>query len=108
MVERRRHPRFAVRVPVEVHPEGSDNPLYCTTSDLSVSGCYIESMYPFPVGTNLDPKLQICDTLVAVGKIMTCYPQVGNGIEFVRMLPEDREQLCRFLESVERELAEKT
>lgn len=108
MVERRTHPRFAVRVPVEVHAEGSDAPLRCITSDISVSGCYIESMYPFPVGTSLDLKLQISETLLAAGKVVTCYPQVGNGIEFVRMLPEDREQLCKFIESVEEELAEKT
>jgi hypothetical protein len=106
MVERRTHPRFVVPVPVEVHAEGSDTPLRCTTSDLSVSGCYIESMYPFPVGTSLDLKLQISDIVLAVGKVVTCYPQVGNGIEFVRMLPEDRELLRQFVESIEKELAE--
>jgi c-di-GMP-binding flagellar brake protein YcgR len=107
MVERRTHPRFSVRVPVEVHAESSDAPLHCTTSDISLGGCYIESMYPLPTGTSLDLKLQISDTLVVAGKVVTCYPQVGNGIEFVRMLPEDREQLRKFLESVEKELAEK-
>ncbi len=107
MVERRAHPRFAVQVPVEVHAEGAVAPVHCTTSDISLDGCYIESMYPFPVGSSLDLKLQIGDILLAVGKIVTCYPQVGNGIEFVRMLPEDREQLRRYLESVEKELAEK-
>lgn len=106
MVERRAHPRFSARVPVEVHSEGNDTPLYSTTSDISLGGCYIESMYPLPVGASLDLKLQISDTLLAAGKVVTSHPQVGNGIEFTRMLPEDREQLGEFLESVENELAE--
>jgi hypothetical protein len=38
---------------------------------------------------------------------VTCHPQVGNGIEFVRMLPEDREQLSKFVEAALQELAEK-
>lgn len=108
MVERRTYPRFAARVPVEVHAGGNDTPLYCTTSDISLGGCYIESMYPLPVGTSLDLKLQISDTLLAAGKVVTSHPQVGNGIEFTRMLRDDREQLRKFLESVENEPAEKT
>ncbi len=30
--------------------------------------------------------------------VVTCDPQVGNGIRFIRMLPEDREALKAFLE----------
>ena len=53
-------------------------------------------------------KLQVSEILLAMGKVVTCYPQVGNGIQFIRMLPDDREQLRQFIETVEKELAEKT
>jgi len=53
MIERRKHPRFKINVPVEIHSENSNAPLHCATSDLSLDGCYIESMYPFPAGTRL-------------------------------------------------------
>ena len=100
MIERREHPRFKVSVPVEVHAEGATAPLHCATSDLSLGGCYIESMYPFPAGTCLDLKLDAGDTILATAKVVTCDPQFGNGIQFLRMLPEDRAALIKFLDSV--------
>jgi len=107
--ERRKHPRFKVSVPVEAHAPLSDAPLRCATSDISLDGCYIESMYTYPVGTPLDLKLYVNDdTLLIVAKVVTCYPQVGNGIEFEKILPEDREQLRAFLDDVaKKQLAEK-
>jgi hypothetical protein len=98
--ERRKHPRFTASLPVEVHCEGSDTPLRCTTSDISLGGCYIESLYPFPVGTILDLKLQLEGTLLIQAKVVTCYPQVGNGIQFVKILREDLEELSAFLDSL--------
>jgi len=95
--ERRRHPRFKVSVPVEIYAEGSDTPIHFATSDLSLDGCYIESMYPFPIGTSLDLKLQLSDTVLIAAKAVTSDPQFGNGLEFLRMLPEDHEALAAFL-----------
>ena len=100
MVERRKNPRFKVSVPVEIHSEASTAPLRCATSDLSLDGCYVESMYPFPAGTCLDLKLEADGTLIISAKVVTCDPQFGNGIQFLRMLPEDRAALMKFLEAV--------
>jgi len=100
-VERRTCPRFKVSVPVELYPEGTDTPIRCSTSDLSLGGCYVESIFPFPAGTRLEIKLQLEDTLLIMGRAVTSDPQVGNGIHFDRMLPEDLEQLHDFLKSVE-------
>jgi c-di-GMP-binding flagellar brake protein YcgR len=100
MVERRKNARIKVSVPVELHTETSAAPLHCATSDLSLGGCYVESMYPYPVGTCLDLKLEAGGTLVISAKVVTCDPQFGNGIQFLRMLPEDRSVLMKFLETV--------
>jgi c-di-GMP-binding flagellar brake protein YcgR len=100
-VERRECPRFKVSVPVEICPEGTETPIRYSTSDLSLGGCYVESIFPFPVGTRLELKLQLEDTLLIMGRAVTCDPQVGNGIHFDRMLPEDIEQLRDFLKSLE-------
>jgi c-di-GMP-binding flagellar brake protein YcgR len=100
MVERRKNPRFKVSVPVEIHTETSTAPLRCATSDLSLDGCYVESMYPFPAGTCLDLKREAGGTLVISARVVTCDPQFGNGIQFLRMLPEDRAVLMKFLETV--------
>lgn len=100
MVERRKHPRFKVSVPVEIHTESSAAPIHCATSDLSLDGCYIESMYPFSAGTQLELRLEAGDTLLIAAKVITCDPQFGNGIHFEKILPEDLTTLTRFLDDV--------
>jgi len=100
--ERRGYARLKVKVPIEVFTEGSDSPIRGATSDLSLSGCYIETIFPFPAGTNLELKLQLESTLLLLATVVTCDPQVGNGIRFTRMLPEDIEELRAFLEAAEK------
>ena len=98
--ERREHRRFKLNVPVEIYPEGQETPFRGATADLSQSGCYVESIFPFPVGTCLELKLQLDDTLLILATAVTCDPQVGNGMRFDKILPEDLEQLEAFLNSV--------
>jgi len=86
----------------EQRPEQRARPLRGATSDLSETGCYIESIFPFPVGTTLEMSLQVDTTVLALGTVVTCDPQVGNGIKFTKMLPEDREQLRAYLEAAQR------
>jgi c-di-GMP-binding flagellar brake protein YcgR len=104
--QRREHPRIKVKVPVEILVEGTESPLRGATSDLSVSGCYVETIFPLAIGTALDLKLQVGGTLLVMAKVVTCDPQVGNGIQFTEMLPEDVEELRTFIEAHERETAD--
>jgi hypothetical protein len=97
--DRRAHPRFKLNVPVEIFVEGNESPLRGATSDISLDGCYIESVFPFAVGTHLELKLQLEGTLLVLAEVVTSDPQVGNGIHFTRMLPEDIEELRVYLES---------
>jgi c-di-GMP-binding flagellar brake protein YcgR len=98
--DRRESSRLKLRVPVEIGVEGGASPIRGATADLSAGGCYIETMFPFPVGTTLDLKLQLENTLLVAATVVTCDPQVGNGIRFEKMLPEDREELQAYLEAV--------
>jgi hypothetical protein len=106
--ERRDQPRFKVKAPVELRFEDNNIPYRCATADMSLFGCYIETMFPFPVDTEVELKLEADATLLILGKIVTCDPQVGNGIQFVKMLPEDIEELRTFLDRVQKEAAEKS
>jgi hypothetical protein len=99
--ERRVSPRIKVKVPVELFAPNSDVPQRGATSDLSETGCYIETMFPFPVGTILEMSLQLEGTLLAVGTVVTCDPQVGNGIRFAKMLPEDQEELRAYVKAAQ-------
>ena len=100
--DRRGDRRLKVSVPVELNLEGSETPIRGATSDLSAGGCYIETMFPLPPGTVLDMKLQLENTLLIAATVVTCDPQFGNGIQFTKMLPEDREELQAFLDATEK------
>jgi len=99
--ERRDSPRIKVSVPVELFVPDNDVPFRGATSDLSESGCYIESIFPHPIGTVFEMSLQINGTILALGTVVTCDPQVGNGIKFTKMLPEDRKELHAYLEAAQ-------
>jgi c-di-GMP-binding flagellar brake protein YcgR len=98
---RRESSRLKIHVPIEIEVEGSSTPIRGATADLSAGGCYVETMFPFPMGTVLDLKLQLENTLLVAATVVTCDPQVGNGIRFEKMLPEDREELEKYLEAQE-------
>jgi len=100
--DRRGNVRVKVRVPVEMLLEGA-TPVRGATSDLSTGGCYIETLFPYPVGTTLDMRLQLDNTLLIAARVVTCDPQVGNGIHFDKMLPEDQAELDRFLENLQQD-----
>ena len=89
-------------MPVQIQTDASRSPIRGATADLSLSGCYIETIFPFPIGTNLDLQLSMETTVLIAATVVTCDPQVGNGIRFIRMLPEVREVLKAFLETAER------
>ncbi len=81
------------KVPVELHYPGSA-PMPTSTDELSLCGCYIETMFTMDIGTNLNLVFSLEGGPVsAKGIVATKYPQVGNGIDFTEMDPEDRLKL---------------
>lgn len=100
--ERRAHARVKVRTPIQILPDTNQAPIFGATTDVSLGGCYVETLFPLAIGTTVEVRLRAGETtVIAVGKVKTCDPQVGNGIEFLRMLPEDRDELKLLVESAE-------
>jgi hypothetical protein len=96
--ERRRYPRSRTRVQIELHAPGVSAPFRTATEEISHGGCYVETMFTFPAGTKLTMTLWLdSEQVSATGIVATCYPQVGNGIEFVDMSAEDVKKLEQFL-----------
>jgi len=61
-------------------------------------------MFTFAVGTLLTMTLWLGDEKVMTEcRVATCFPQVGNGIEFTGMSPAARSKLERFLAEHESE-----
>lgn len=103
--ERRRFPRVKSAVALELRYAGGLAPVRATTSEISLGGCYIETMFTLDVGTKLDVVMWLDgQRLTAKGVIATRYPQVGNGIDISDMKSEDRAKLEAFLKAQEVQL----
>jgi len=96
--ERRNHPRTQVSAEIQLHVEGTRFPLRVKAADISLGGVYAEMMFTLEVGTKLKIVLSIDNEEVSAdGFVVTRHLQIGNGIEFTHILPEDRARLQQFL-----------
>ena len=97
--ERRRYPRVKVKNPVELTCAGKA-PMRTATDEVSLCGCYVETMFTMGVGTKLSVALSLSDGIVRCsGVVATKYPQVGNGIDFIDIAPDDRLKLNAMLQA---------
>jgi hypothetical protein len=72
------------------------------TSEVSLSGCYVETMFTLDIGTAIEIVMWLDgEKITAKGVIATKYPQVGNGIDIKEMNPEGRAKLEAFLKTQE-------
>ena len=106
--ERRRFPRVKATIPLELRSAGSTAPLRTQSDEVSLCGCYIETMFTLGVGVKLALTLWLGEEKIsATSVVTTCHPQVGNGIEFVEMAPEHRLRLSEFIREAERQAKQK-
>ena len=95
--ERRRYPRVKVKIPVELHLSAG-TPQRTSIEEISLCGCYIETMFTLEVRTRVDLVIWLNqERVTATGIVVNRYPQVGNGIDFVTMAPQDRLKLSDFI-----------
>ena len=93
--ERRRYPRVKAKIPVELTCAGKA-PMRTSTDEISLCGCYIENMFTMGLGIKLKLVLSLKDEIIrCMGLVTTKYPQVGNGIDFIDITPEDRLRLSK-------------
>ena len=92
--ERRKFERRVTSVQLEVLLAGRTAPLRVATTDLSVGGCYILTVYPLPIGARVDITIPMgVEKLSVRGIVKTCHDTVGNGVQFLGMAPADRVKL---------------
>jgi DNA-binding NarL/FixJ family response regulator len=96
--ERRAQARQACRLGVNVYrPEGSVLQ-HCTLTDVSASGCYIETTVPLSVGARLVIEVRSQDWKLRVqGKVRSMHLGFGMGVEFRMKTPEEKEQVKQLL-----------
>jgi len=96
--ERRRHTRYKLALGVEVHESKSVQRVQLSSTDVSASGCYLETIFPLPVGTPLRLSIWVrAEKLDTDAVVRTCDAGVGMGVEFTGLGSTDRKRLEGFL-----------
>jgi hypothetical protein len=88
--ERRRAPRYPFIAEAEVTEIASCTKLSARTSDVSISGCFLDTLNPSPQGTDIRVRISHASaTFTALGTVVFVFPNMGMGVVFTRV--EDNE-----------------
>jgi hypothetical protein len=96
--ERRRNLRFPFSATVEAIETKSGTKVIGRTSDLGLGGCYVDTLSPFPVGT--EAKFRILrenETFEAQVKVVYSLIGMGMGVAFVSAQPKQVRLFQRWL-----------
>jgi DNA-binding response OmpR family regulator len=82
-------------------PEQDDPPVTCRLSDLSLGGCYLETVSPFPVGTRITLSMKSRDCQAqASGAVRIMHPEHGMGVEFIQTTQEQRDRVHQMIDAL--------
>jgi hypothetical protein len=97
-VERRAAPRIAMVLAAEVVELAQRAKLAARTADISVSGCYVDTLNPLPKDSQVRIRLTHHNEIFeALGRVVYVSPGLGMGIIFVTVETEQRVRLDRWL-----------
>jgi hypothetical protein len=100
-MDTRRWPRFPFIAIVIATDPRSMVAMTARTSDLSLGGCYIDSVNPPPSGATITVELvHKARSFHAVGRVVYSEPNMGAGISFEEISKEDREILIQWIEEL--------
>jgi hypothetical protein len=84
--ERRKAPRYPFTAMAEIVDERASVRVTSRVSDLSLHGCYVEMMDPFPQGTNVLIEIYTeTEFLETHATVVYFEPQQGMGLTFTEM-----------------------
>jgi PilZ domain-containing protein len=85
-------------VPVELHLEGDTATIRTVATNLNLGGCFLKMMFSLELGTKLELVLELPDGNVnARGVVVSRFRNLGNGIHFSKMSPNQTPKLEQFL-----------
>ncbi|HEY1468649.1 MAG TPA: PilZ domain-containing protein [Candidatus Acidoferrum sp.] len=104
-VERRNAPRYPLVLAAEVVELPRGARLSARTSDVSRTGCYIDTLNPIPHGSQVQVRItHENETFEAIGRIVYVSYGLGMGVAFTAVMPEQQQRLDRWLEAAHREI----
>ena len=91
---RRKYPRYPCTGGVELRQHEGAPPGWGNLSDISMTGCYVETVSTLPVGSMVLFHLRTHDLEVKGRAVVkTSHHAVGVGLSFLHLSPEDQENL---------------
>jgi len=82
----------------EVLDLGTDTKLAVRVSELGLGGCYVDTLNPFPEGTQVRLKIVRDDgTFEAKTRVVYSQSSFGMGLAFVEMSPEHKALLQKWI-----------
>jgi hypothetical protein len=105
--EKRRTPRYIFFAAAELLEEKSEVRVASRVSELSLHGCYLDMMNPFPVDTPILLKIWTEETSVfhTKGRIIYAQPNIGAGVQFGDIEPKYLAVLQHWLAEAAKETA---
>jgi PilZ domain-containing protein len=101
--ERRRTPRYTFIASAELIEEASDVRIATRVSELSLNGCYLDMMNPFPVGTLVLVKISAGEAFFqAKSKIVYAQMNMGAGVTFLEIEATYQPVLERWLDEAKK------
>ena len=99
--ERRHNLRFPFSATVEAIETKTGTKVTGRTSDLGLGGCYVDTLSPFPVGT--ETKMRILrenETFEAQAKVVYSLIGMGMGLAFVSAQPKQVRLFQRWVQEI--------
>ena len=103
--ERRRGPRYAFIASAELIEQKADVRIASRVSELSMNGCYLDMVNPFPTGTLVLVKISAGEDLFqSKGKIVYSQMNMGAGVCFSECDQASRIVLERWMDEAQKEV----
>jgi hypothetical protein len=97
--ERRDARRYSFICPAELMELGGSARILARTADLSLQGCYIDTLNPFPLETRVHLQLtKNNQRLELQARVTVCHMGSGMGLMFEQLTPEQNATLLAWLE----------
>jgi Ribonuclease G/E len=103
-VERRSAPRSQLVLAADVVELPRGAKMSARTSDISRTGCYIDTLNPMPQGSRVRLRITHHDEVFeAIGRVVYVSQSLGMGVVFVEMAAEQQARLDLWLAEKDQE-----
>jgi hypothetical protein len=105
--DKRRFVRHRVNFPITISfPDGHRSHMQCTATDIGGRGCYVESLVPLQIGTEVIITFWIDSEKVSTKAIVRASdPGVGMGLEFTALEVSIQQKLQAYLDKIDQGFA---